>query len=77
MITTTETEWSWVTYKKLPFISKATGSTFYFGTFRKDIDMYSYDEQYVRFSSRHPIKAMRFICNSGKEPASFDYKEVK
>jgi hypothetical protein len=69
--------WGWTSYKSLHWTAADDPKLKYYeALFYRDNSPETYSRQRVCFWARHPILALRQICDSGREPFSFDRQEV-
>jgi hypothetical protein len=68
-------EWGWTSYHKT-HLSNKNGVPLYEGHFRQDHDLMGWTTIRLRFCTRHPVKALRLIANSGQNPIDFHEKEI-
>jgi hypothetical protein len=68
--------WGWTSYHKTE-LSNVNGVPVYLAHFRADYGPTG-GSATVRlfFCTRHPVKALRLICESGKDPIEFHDKEI-
>ena len=65
-----ESPWGWEHYERT-FWKRDDGRKCYIGHFRMDNDPHHWTVTIVRFWAKHPIIALRMICQSGKDPKTF------
>ena len=66
----TESLWGWIRYERTFWINE-TGHRLYIGHFKQDNDPHCWTVTVVRFWAKRPIVALRSICASGTDPATF------
>jgi hypothetical protein len=71
--------WAWERYERTYWVHENGTARCYFGWFTREfsyinedgLQCHGFDRAEVRFWATKPIVAMRAICTSGEDPASF------
>ena len=68
-------DWGWDRYERTNWARK-DGRKRYIGHFRADNDPNHWTTQRIEFWAKHPVVALRTICQSGQDPRDFHCQVV-